>query len=121
MHNYIQMNTTLTQITILNTFIKSDILTLPLTPPKTHIKIFKNEKLNLQRFVPSEIWTNFYIHTPYFLNLQIWTFQPHEPKKLNFLNSFLEHYPQPKINQKSPKDPKLILILNMKLLYTFFW
>ena len=37
MHNYIQMNTTLTQITILNTFIKFDILTLPLTPPKNHI------------------------------------------------------------------------------------
>ncbi len=27
------------------------------------------------------------------------------------------HYPQPKIYQKSPKDPKSILILTMKLLY----
>ncbi len=25
------------------------------------------------------------------------------------------------MNQKSPKDPKLILILTMKLLYTYFW
>ncbi len=31
------------------------------------------------------------------------------------------HYPQPKTNQKSPKDPKSILILTMKLLYTYFW
>ncbi len=32
MHNYIQMNTILTQIAILNTFIKSDISILHLTP-----------------------------------------------------------------------------------------
>ncbi len=31
------------------------------------------------------------------------------------------HYPQPKMNQKSPKDPESILILTMKLLYTYFW
>ncbi len=30
------------------------------------------------------------------------------------------HYPQPKMNQKSPKDPKSIFILTMKLLYTYF-
>ncbi len=30
-------------------------------------------------------------------------------------------YPQPKMNQKSPKGPKSILILTMKLLYTYFW
>ncbi len=41
MHNYIQMNPTLTQTTILNTFIKSDISTQPLTLPENHIKIFK--------------------------------------------------------------------------------
>ncbi len=31
------------------------------------------------------------------------------------------HYPEPKMNQKSPKGPKSILILTMKLLYTYFW
>ena len=31
------------------------------------------------------------------------------------------YYPQPKINQKRPKDPKWILILTIKLLYTYFW
>ncbi len=31
------------------------------------------------------------------------------------------HYPQPKMNQKSPNDPKSILILTIKLLYTYFW
>ncbi len=72
-------------------------------------------------FVPSEIWTHFYIHTPYFLHFQIWTFWPRKPKNSNFTNSFLEHYPQPKMNQKIPKDPKSILILTMKLLWTHIW
>ncbi len=31
------------------------------------------------------------------------------------------HYPQPKMNKKSREDPKSILILTMKLLYTYFW
>ncbi len=38
-----------------------------------------------------------------------------------FTNSFLEHNPQPKLNQNSSKDHKLILILTMKLLYIYFW
>ncbi len=58
---------------------------------------------------------------PIFLHFQIWTFWPQEPKNSNLINSFLVPYPQPKMNQKSPKDPKSILILTMKLLYTYFW
>ncbi len=64
---------------------------------------------------------HFYIHTLFFLHFQIWPFWPQEPKNSNLTNSFLTHYPQPKMNQKSPKDPKLILILIIKLLYTYFW
>ena len=127
MHNYIQMNTPLTQKTILNTFIKSDISTPLLTlPKKTNKKKKKIQKSKIKcylsnpqtichilsiyflhkKFVHSEIQTHFYIKTPYFLHFQIWTFWPHEPKNLNFTNSFLEHYPQPnwtKIAQKIQK------------------
>ncbi len=42
-------------------------------------------------------------------------------KDSNLTNSFFAHYPQPKMNQKSPKDPKCILFLTIKLLYTYFW
>ncbi len=52
------------------------------------------------------------------LNLTILT---SETKISNLTNSFVMHYSQPKMNQKSPKDPKSILILTMKLLYTYFW
>ncbi len=54
------------------------------------------------------------------LSLYIWTFWPEEHKILNFPKSFPAHYPQPKLNQNSPIDPKSILILTMKLLYTYF-
>ncbi len=74
-----------------------------------------------KKIVPPEIQTHFYINTPHFPHFQIWTFWPHQLKNLNFTNSFLEHYPQPKLNQNSSKDPKLILILTMKLVYTYFW
>ena len=49
MHNCIQINTTLTKITNLNTFIKSDVLALPLNTPKNHIKFskIKNQTLPL--------------------------------------------------------------------------
>ncbi len=33
----------------------------------------------------------------------------------------MAHYPQPKLNQKSPKDLILILILTMEQVYTYFW
>ncbi len=69
----------------------------------------------------SEIRIYFYIHTPFFPHFQIWPFSPQKPKNSNLTNSFLAHYPQPKMNQKSPKDPKSILILTMKLLQTYFW
>ncbi len=59
MHNYTQMNITLTQTTILNTFIKSNISTLPLTPPKNHIKIFKNQKSNATSQTPIH-YTTYY-------------------------------------------------------------
>ncbi len=59
-----------------------------------------------QIFVPSEIQRHFYIHTPFFLHFQIWPFWPQKPKNSNLTNSFLTHYPQPKMNQKSPKEPK---------------
>ncbi len=58
-------------------------------------------------FVLSQIQRHFYIHTPFFSDFQIWTFCPQKPKNSNLTNSFLVHYPKPKINQKSPKDPKL--------------
>ncbi len=49
MHNYIQMNTPLTQKTILNTFIKSDISTPLLTlPKKTNKKKKKNSEIKNQ-------------------------------------------------------------------------
>ncbi len=57
----------------------------------------------------------------FFPHFQIWTFWPQEPKNSNLINSFLMHYPQPKMNQKSLKHPKSILILTIKLLYTYFW
>ncbi len=47
------------------------------------------------------------------------TFWPQKPKNSNLTNSFLTHHPQPKMNQKSPKDPKSILILTIKLLCTY--
>ena len=74
---------------------------LPLKPPY-NILHFINI-LPSQKIILWEIQTHFYINTPYFAYLQIWTFWPHEPKNLNFTNSFLEHYPQPKLNQNSPK------------------
>ncbi len=138
MHNYTKMNPTLAQTTILNTFIKSDILTQLLTPPENSINFFKNQKSNATSQTPIQ-YLHFinilpsqkictcrdidpFLHQhPYFLYFQIWTFWPHEPKNSNFTNSFLQHYPQPKLNQNCPKDPKSILILTMKLLYTYFW
>ncbi len=74
-----------------------------------------------QTFVPSEIGRHFYIHTPFFLHFQIWPFWPQKPKNSNLTDSFLTHYLKPKMNQKSPKDRKPILILTMKLLYTYWW
>ncbi len=56
-----------------------------------------------------------------FSALQIRTFGPEEPKNSNLTFSFLVHYPQPKLNQNSPKDPKLMLISTMKQVYTYFW
>ncbi len=117
---------------------KNDFLTQTLAPHKNHIKISKIiMKCYLsnahticyissiyffhQIFVQSEIQRHFYIHTPFFLHFQIWPFWPLKPKNLNLTNSFLAHYPQPKMNQKSPKDLKSILVLTMKLLYTYFW
>ncbi len=57
MHNYTQMNTMLTLIAISNTFIKSDILTQPLIPPKNQINIFKNQKSNATSQPPIQYTT----------------------------------------------------------------
>ncbi len=81
----------------------------------------RGQKVQIWKCRKYGVWTHFYIHTPYFLHFQIWTFWPRKPKNSNFINSFLEHYPQPKMNQKIQKDPKSILILTMKLLQTHIW
>ncbi len=109
-------------VSIFKFSIKNDFLPKTLALPKNYIQIFKNEKLNATSphtiyyissiyffhkiFVPSEIWWHFYIHTLFFLHFQIWTFWPQKPKHSNLINSFLTHYPQPKMNWKSPKDPE---------------
>ncbi len=54
MHNYIQMNTTLTQITILNTFIESDFLTLPFDPTWKPCKNVWKSKLNAATQTPKQ-------------------------------------------------------------------
>ncbi len=93
---------------------------LPLKPPY-NILHFINILLspNICTFWDTE--TFLHPHPIYFSHFQIWTFWPQKPKNSNLTNSFLAYYPQPKMNQKSPKDPKLILILTIKLLYTYFW
>ncbi len=120
--------------------LKNDIFTQTLAPPKNHTNFFQKTKIEcclsnpiqyyissiyffhqIDLFVPSEIRGHFNIHTPFFQHLQIWPFWPQKPKNSNLTNSFLAHYSQHKMNQKSPKDPKSILILAMKLLYTYFW
>ncbi len=103
-----------------------------LGPPKNHIKIFKNQMLllkppyNILHFInillsPNicTFWdTETFLHShPIFLHFQIWPFWPQKHKNSNLTNSFLVHCPQPKMNQKSPKGPKSILILTMKLLF----
>ena len=69
------MNPTLTQTTILNTFIKSDILTLPLTPPKNYIKIFKNQKLNATSQTPIQ-YTTFHQYTSFTKNVYFQRYRP---------------------------------------------
>ncbi len=125
---------TLTQVTILGTFIKSDILTQPLTPPKNYAKNFENQKMNATTQPPPQILHFINILLPpnakclYFLRygpISVSIPQFFSPsifeQYLNFPKSFLIYYPQLKLNQNSPKDPKLILFLTMKLLYTYFW
>ncbi len=41
-------------MTILNTFINSDILTLPLTQPKNKVKLFENQKMNATTSTPKQ-------------------------------------------------------------------
>ena len=60
-------------------------------------------------------------HVPSFLPLQIWTCDQNNQKKFNLTFSFLEHYSEAKLNQKSPKDAQLILIFTMEQVYTYFW
>ena len=119
--------------------IENDFSTQTLASPKNWVKIVKNQKLN----APSQMHiqnTTFHQHTSftkffYLLRYRdISTSTPHflctskldlvdlrSPKISNLTKSLLVHYPQPKMNQKSPKDPELIFSLTMKLLYTYFW
>ncbi len=92
---------------------------LPLKPPYNRLH-FINILLSPNFFTFSD--TEPFLHPyPIFSALPNLTFLTSETKNSNLTNSFLAHYPQPKMNQKSPKDPKSILILTMKLLYTYFW
>ncbi len=104
--------------------------------PKITLKIFKNQKMNAASWTPIQ-YTTFHQHTftkylyflryrpistfdPIFSVLSNLNFWPKEPKNLNFPKSFVTHYPQPKLNNRSPNDPKLI-ILTMEQVYTYFW
>ncbi len=132
------MNTNLTQITIWNTFIKSGTLTQLLTPPKNHVNIFENQKMNAATQTPKQHITFYqYTSSTKYLYFLVWGTDPfphpypkfsalpnlnflaQEPKNLYF-KSFPAHYPQPTLNQICPKYPELILILTMKLLCTYF-
>ncbi len=126
-------------VSILKFSFKNDFLTQTSAPLKNHIKIFKNQKLNATSQTPIQCttfdqYTSFtkYLYflryrdistsTPHFFyTYKFELFWPQKPKNPNLTNSFLTHYPQPKMNQKSPKDPESILTLTMKLLYTYFW
>ena len=74
--------------------------------------------LNICTFWDTEI----YLHPhPIFSALSNLNFLTSETQKFNF-NKLLPHALSPTLmNQKSPKDPKLILILTIKLLCTYFW
>ncbi len=109
---------TISQTTILNAFTKSDISTQPLTPPKKHVNIFENQKLNATPQTPKEK----YISSILFFHQDLCTvWDTEQPENSNLTNPLLMHYPWPKQIQKDSKDPKLILILTMKQVYRYFW
>ena len=91
---------------------------LPLKPPY-NILHFINILLSPNICIFWDMETFLHFH-PIFLHFQIWPFWPQKHKHSNLTNSFLAYYPQPK-KTKRAKDPKSILILTMKLLYTYFW
>ncbi len=111
----------LCQISILNTFLKSQFVTWTLTPPKNHVKNFENQmqKASIQTpiqdttfhhytsftkiFILSETQTNLSQYVPNFLPLLIWTFWPKKLKNLNFTFSFLVHYLYPNWTSKAQK------------------
>ncbi len=119
------------------TFLKSQVCTQTLTPPKNLVNFFENQKLNAPIQAPTQYsfhqYTSFTKYL-YFLRYGLiclsmsHIFHPSKfelfdlknPKILTLYFSFLVHNPQPKLNQKSPKDPKLILILTMKQVHTYF-
>ncbi len=126
----------LCQISVLNIFPKSQICTQTLTPPENHTKFFKNQMLpfkhphNALYFInillsPSvyTFWDidQFLQAYPKFSTPPNFSFWPKEPKTAKFIFSFHQHYPQPKLNQKYPKDPELFLILIVKQVCTYFW
>ncbi len=119
-------------ISIFKFSIKNNFSTQTLAPPKNHIKIFKNQKSNAASQTPIQ-YTTFHQYssfTKYLCLLRcggISTSTPHFFCTAKF-DLFDLRNPKiqiwqiissriiPKMNQKSPKDPKLILILTIKLL-----
>ncbi len=105
---------------------KKDLLTQTYAPPKHHITFFKNQKSNATSQTPIQLlhFINILLSPNVCAFWDMETFLHSHPNfsalpNLTFMTS--KTHPQPKMNQKSPKDPKSILILTMKLLYTYFW
>ncbi len=112
---------------------KKDFSTQTLGPPKNHVKNFKikNQMLPLKPqynrlyFINILFSPNFctfsdtepFVHPyPTFSALPNLTFLTSETQNLRFDKFLPCALSQPKMNQKSPKNPKSILILTMKLL-----
>ncbi len=99
---------------------------------------FQKSKLNATIQIPTQ-YTTFHQHTSftkYLYFLRYWPIFPslsqifHHSKckffdlknpTIQTLYFFPMHHAQPTLNQTSLKDPKLILILTMKQVYTYFW
>ncbi len=87
--------------------------------PKQNIH-FINKIFFHQIFVLSEMWTHLSKHVAKFSPPKFELFDQKNTKIATLQFSFLVHYAQPKLNQRSPKDPKFFLILTMKQVYTHF-
>ncbi len=108
------MNPTLTQITFLNTFIKSDIATLTLTPPKIHVSFFSKIKNDMPLLKHSKKKTTFHQFTSFTNNLYLLRYRTvcaslshsfTHPKYSNFAKSFFEQLAS---SHRSPSPRKLV-------------